>query len=502
MGIDIGTQGVRCCVADGEGRLLSAREEKYPSFYPRPGYAEQSPEDWIRCLEKAVSGCREQVKDRFAEISGVAVCSTSSTVVPVGKDGAPLSNAILWMDNRAAEQAEKINSTGHEILKHCGGKVSVEWLVPKMMWLRDRQPDLFAEARHIVEAQDYINHYLTGVWAASACQAACKANYVEDEGGFNAAFFDEIGFPEFFDKAVSSVLNEAEPVGKITKETAERLGLPESAVVYQGGVDAHVNMIGLGLCRSGETGLVMGSSFVHLALTDKPFFGGGIWGPYKNAVVPGKYCLEGGQVSAGSIVKWFINEFGVSAENPFEFLGAGAAKLPRGNDGLLLLDFFQGNRTPYKDSNAKGAYYGLTLAHTRFHMYRAILEGVAFGTRNILETIEKGAGAIKELRGCGGAARNELWLKIISDVTGKQIVLTENSDCAGILGGAIIAAVGSGFYKNFESACGAMTKITRVVDPDMAGHKEYFAFYQRYLRLYQSTRRLNAQHEELLLSNA
>jgi ribulose kinase len=236
----------------------------------------------------------------------------------------------------------------------------------------------------------------------------------------------------------------------------------------------------------------MGSSFVQLALTDKPFFGGGIWGPYKNSVVPGKYCLEGGQVSAGSIVKWFINEFGVTAENPFEFLGGRAVEIPRGSDGLLLLDFFQGNRTPYKDPNAKGAYYGLTLAHTRAHMYRAILEGVAFGMRNILETIEKGAGTIKELRGCGGAARNELWLRIISDVTGKPIVLTENSGNAGILGGAVIAAVGCGCYKNFESACGAMTKVTRVVEPDIAGYREYSVFYERYLRLYQSTRQLNA----------
>jgi FGGY-family pentulose kinase len=491
MGIDIGTQSVRCCVVDEQGCFLSVREEKYPTVYPRPGYAEQSPKDWIRCLEKTVLGCREQVGDRFKTVSGIAVCSTSSTVVPVNKNGEPLSNAILWMDNRAVEQAEKINKTGHEVLKHCGGEVSVEWLVPKMMWIRDNQPDIFAEAEHIVEVQDYINHYLTGNWAASVCQATCKSNYVEEKGGFSSDFFEKIGFPEFFDKAIATVLNEAEPVGKIAKETAEKLGLPENAVVYQGGVDAHVNMIGLGVCRSGETGVVMGSSFVQLALTDKPFFGDGIWGPYKNAVVPGKYCLEGGQVSAGSIVKWFIHEFNITSENPFKFLGAEAADIPKGSDGLLLLDFFQGNRTPYKDPNAKGVYYGLTLAHTRAHMYRAILEGVAFGMRNILDSMEKGAETIKQLRGCGGVTHNELWLRIISDVTGKPIVLTENSGNAGILGSAIIAAVGAGYYTSFEEACDAMTKVTTVVNPDLAGYKEYSVFYERYLALYQSTKKLN-----------
>jgi FGGY-family pentulose kinase len=491
MGIDIGTQSVRCCVVDEEGYFLSVREEKYPTVYPRPGYAEQSPKDWIRCLEKAVLSCRKEAGNRFKTISGIVVCSTSSTVVPVNKKGEALSGAILWMDNRAVKQAEKINKTGHEILKHCGGEVSVEWLVPKMMWIRDNEPDIFKEAGYIVEVQDYINYYLTGNWVASVCQATCKSNYVEERGGFSADFFERIGFPEFFDKAITTVLNEAEPVGKIAKETAEKLGLPENAVVYQGGVDAHVNMIGLGVCRSGQTGVVMGSSFVQLALTDKPFFGDGIWGPYKNAVVPGKYCLEGGQVSAGSILKWFIQEFNITAENPFKFLGSAAADIPKGSNGLLLLDFFQGNRTPYKDPNAKGAYYGLTLAHTRTHMYRAILEGVAFGMRNILERMEKGADEIKQLRGCGGATHNELWLKIISDVTGKPIVLTENSSNAGILGGAIIAAVGGGCYKSFEDACDAMTKVTRVVNPDMADYEEYSFFYERYLQLYQSTRKLN-----------
>ncbi|MDR1506030.1 MAG: hypothetical protein LBI67_02910 [Treponema sp.] len=492
MGIDIGTQSVRCCVVDAGGRFLSVQEEKYPTIYPRPGYAEQSPKDWIRCLEKSILNCREQAGDRFRDVAGIAVCSTSSTVVAVGKNGEPLSNAILWMDNRAVRQVEKINKTGHEILKHCGGEVSVEWLVPKMMWIRDNEPDIFAEAVRIVEAQDYVNHYLTGNWTASVCQATCKSNHVEERGGFSADFFDKIGFPEFFDKAATAVLDEAEPVGKIAKKTAEKLGLPENTVVYQGGIDAHVNMIGLGVCRSGETGVVMGSSFVQLALTDEPFFGDGIWGPYRNAVVPGKYCLEGGQVSAGSIIKWFINEFGIKGKNPFKLLGTEAADIPRGSEGLLLLDFFQGNRTPYKDPSAKGAYYGLTLAHTRAHMYRAILEGVAFGMRNILERMEKGAETIKQLRGCGGATANDFWLGIISDITGKPIVLTENSANAGVLGGAIIAAVGDGYYKSFEDACDAMTKVTTVVNPDMAANKEYSAFYEKYLRLYECTRALNA----------
>jgi ribulose kinase len=237
----------------------------------------------------------------------------------------------------------------------------------------------------------------------------------------------------------------------------------------------------------------MGTSFVQLALVDSPSFGEGIWGPYKDAIIPGKYCLEGGQVSAGSIIKWFIKEFGIQAENPFAVLGDEARKIPMGCEGLTLLDFFQGNRTPYKDPSARGIFFGLTLSHTRSHLYRAILEGVAFGMRNILDKMEEGREPITVLRGCGGATENALWVKIITGITGKPIVLTRDSMNAGILGGAIIAAVGSGEFAQFDEACSAMTKVTSIAEPDMIEYEGYEPYYRRYLQLYQNTKQLFAE---------
>jgi len=490
IGIDIGTQSVRCGIFDERGRFLTIQEEKHQTVYPKPGYAEQIPAEWLDCLDKIILRSRTELGNEiFVKIAGISVCATASTVLPV-KDGKPLSNAILWMDNRSVIQAKKINKTAHEILKHCGGEVSVEWLVPKMMWIRDNEPEIFNKAEFIVEAQDFINYYLTGNWAASVSQAVCKSNYVEEKGGFDKHFFEAVGFPEFFEKGNTKVLKQSETVGLLRKELVEKYGLSKNTVVYQGGIDAHVNMIGLGLSQAGETGVVMGTSFVQLALVDKPFFGSGIWGPYKDAVIPGKYCLEGGQVSAGSIVKWFIREFGIEAENPFTLLGEEARKIPKGCDGVTLLDFFQGNRTPYKDPKARGIFFGLTLSHTRSHMYRAILEGVAFGMRNILSGMEEGRTPITTLRGCGGVTENELWKKIIADVTGKPIILTVNSANAGILGAAIIAAVGNGVYRNFQDACSNMTETASVVEPDMAEYKAYEPYYRRYLSLYEHTKQL------------
>lgn len=487
IGLDFGTQGVRCGIIDEEGAIVAISEQKYHTAHPSPGFAQQCPADWKSCMDMAIQTCYDNVpKGTFERAVGMAVCTTSSTVIPVKEDGRELSDAILWMDVRAVEEVEKINKTHHKVLKYCGKEVSVEWMVPKMMWIKKNQPELFQEADRIVELQDYINHFLTGRWCASVSQSTCKCNYVESMGGYNREFFEAIGFLEFFDKANLDVLKQGQPVGLLKEELAEKYNLPKDIMVYQGGIDAHVNVVGLGVCRPGETGVVMGSSFVHLAVVERMMFEKGIWGPYKDAIIPEHYCLEGGQISAGSITKWFVREFDVEGENPYMVMAEEAEKIPLGSDGVVMLDFFQGNRTPYKDPHAKGVFFGLTLGHTRAHLYRALLEGVAFGTRNILETMENDRDSIHEIRGCGGVAHNPIWMQIIADVTGKPIVLTEQSSNAGVLGCAVISAVGSGQYETFEQACQKMVHITKVIKPNMAKYKKYGKVYQKYLELYRN----------------
>lgn len=491
MGIDFGTQGVRCGVLDDNGNIAAISEYKYNTVYPQPGWAEQNPDQWISSMEKAIGDCKEQAgQNVFSKIVGLTLCSTASTVIPVDDNGNALSAAILWMDVRAVEQAKLINKTHHKTLKYCGKEVSVEWIVPKMMWMRDNTPEIFEKADRIVEQQDFMNYYLTGRWCASISQATCKSNYVERMGGFNKEFFASINFEEFFEKCNSEVVKQAEPVEIIRKELAQKYGLEESVIVYQGGIDAHVNVVGLGVSSPGETGIVMGSSFVHLAVVEHLMFEEGIWGPYKNAIIPDMYCLEGGQISAGSITKWFVREFDIRGENPYEQAANEASKIALGSDGIVMLDFFQGNRTPFKDPLAKGVFYGLTLSHTRAHIYRAILEGVAFGTRNILQTMENDRDTIHEIRGCGGVTRNPLWMQIITDVTGKPIVLTEQSSNAGVLGCAIISAVGNGYFESFKEACSSMVHVSKVVEPSEDNYRQYTDIYKRYIDIYNSLKHI------------
>ena len=491
MGLDFGTQGVRCGIIDENGAVAASCEAKYDTKYPRPGWAEQRPSQWEECLSTAVFSCRETAgHDVFSRIASIAVCSTASTVIAVDANGAPLRNAILWMDVRSVNEAQKINATNHPALRHCGGEDSVEWLVPKMLWLKENEPEIFNKASRIVEQQDYINHYLTGEWCSSVSQSTCKANYVEELGGFAPDFFEAIGLPEFFEKANTRVIKQGQEVGKLRGGIARGFGLSPNVKVYQGGIDAHINMIGLGVNRPGQTGVVLGSSFVHLAMVEKPLFKEGIWGPYKDAIIPDAYCLEGGQVSAGSITKWFLKEFDIKGQNPYLTIADEAAKVPIGCEGVVALDFFQGNRTPYKDPLAKGVFYGLTLSHTRAHMYRAVLESIAFGTRNILDSMSGKDTEINEIRACGGVVNNPLWLQIIADVTRRPVVLTEQSGMAGVLGCAVIAAVGVGHCAGFGEACGKMVHTTRVIEPNESNSKLYDAPYNDYHLLYDSLKQM------------
>ena len=403
IGIDFGTQGVRCGIIDMKGNIMALNESGYSTQYPEPGWAKQKPAEWLLSLDKALACCvHEAGKEVLDSVKGISICATSSTVVMADREGNAISDAILWMDNRAKSETETINKTAHGVLKHCGGEDSVEWLIPKMLWLKNNERTGYDNAYRVVEQLDFVNYHLTGEWCASVCQATCKGNYVQDGERWNNDFFTSIGLDDYADKLNTNVKKLGEPVGRLKRALAEKYSLPGDVFVYQGGIDAHVAMLGLGVCKPGDMGVVMGTSFVHIALSKNPLFLDGLWGPYKHAVVPDLYCIEGGQVSTGSITKWFINEFGIDKRDGYMDMSRQAEKINPGSDGVVTLDFFQGNRTPYKDPKAKGVVYGLTLSHTKAHIFRSILEGIAYGTKNIIDTMKQGGLEIKNIMACGG----------------------------------------------------------------------------------------------------
>ncbi len=497
VGIDCGTQGLRTVVVDGEGRVLGEASQEYEVSYPRPTWAEQNPDDWWAAAEATVREALSRAGLSGDDVVGVSVDGTSCTVVACKRDGTPLRPAILWMDQRAVEEAQAITNTRHPILKYVSWQESPEWMIPKAWWLSKHEPDVFREADLIIEQTDWMMFRLTGKWAASLCNATCKWNYARPEGGWPVGLLEAIGFAELMEKWPQQVLPMGAPAGELTAEAAEKLGLRPGIAVAQGGIDAYAAMLGVGVVRPGRMALVMGSSTCHMALCDRGIFESHVWGPYPDALIEGLWVLEGGQTATGSIVDWLADNFGYREElearqrgvSRFSVLDEKAAAVPPGADGLVALDFWQGNRTPIRDPLLRGCIWGLSLSHSTGHVLRAIYEATAMGTRHILEDLAQAGFQAEAIYACGGGTRSGLWLQIHADVCQIPIHLTDQPEAAA-LGAAICAAVGAGMFPDLPSAAEAMVNVVRTVEPDPGKKGVYDFLFDKYLRTYEALRDL------------
>jgi ribulose kinase len=259
------------------------------------------------------------------------------------------------------------------------------------------------------------------------------------------------------------------------------LDLPETVLVVQGGADALIGMIGLAVARPGQLALITGSSHLQFAVGETASHVPGLWGTYQDAVYPGRTILEGGQTSTGSIVAWLRRLTGEALD--LDTLNIEAARLEPGADGLLVLDHFQGNRTPYTDPLSRGAITGLSLHHTAAHLFRAMLEGIGFGTRAILDRMAQAGCGAAEITAGGGATRSALWLQIHADTSGLPVVVPEVAE-APSLGAAVLAAHGAGHYDTIDAGIAAMVRPGRRIEPNPERVAQYAEIYRRYEKLY------------------
>jgi ribulose kinase len=359
-------------------------------------------------------------------------------------------------------------------------------MIPKALWIKQNEPENFDRAVTICEYQDYINLHLTGRLGASINNVSTRWHCDYSREGVPKSLLEKLDLGELAEKWPQDVFRLGELVGGLTPRAAGHLGLTPDLPVVQGGADAQIGMIGLGVVKPGNLALITGSSHLHLGLSEKPFHGTGIWGTYADALLPGLHTVEGGQTSTGSVINWLKNLFG---ESDYEALNRDASKLPPGSENLIVQEHFQGNRTPHTDPKSRGAFHGLTLKHGREHLFRAAIEGVAFGSELILESMRTNGFFPESIVVSGGATRSELWLQIHSDVSNLPLTLTKNPD-APLLGCAILAAVGAGIYEDIPTAVEQMVQIDRVIEPNSQVHAEYQPFYEAYKASYVGLRNI------------
>lgn len=481
---DGGTESLRARVYDLGGTCLGQKAVPYETkFYPG-ARAEQNPEDWWQALVDAARGAILESGIDAGEIEAMCFATTCCTVVALDKDGRALRPALMWMDVRANAEADAVLATGDAALAINGagnGPVSAEWMIPKALWLKRHEPETFAAAATICEYQDFLTLRLTGERCASLDNAGLRWHYSSRNGGWARGILAKLGLEELEGKWPARVVPPGEVVGTLTLAAANALGLKQSVKVVQGGADALIGMIGLGVAQPGQLALITGSSHLQFGVTEAPLHAKGVWGAYPDIVYPDRYIVEGGQTSTGSIINWLRRFCGGTLD--LAELNAKAAALPPGAEGLVVQDHFQGNRTPYTDPLSRGAICGLTLAHEPHHVFRAIMEGIGFGTRAILDAFKAGGYASTEITVGGGATASELWMQIHADTAGLPVRIPASPD-APSTGSAVLAAHGAGRFASIDEGIAAMVRPGRSIEPRPKESAEYEEIYQRYLALY------------------
>lgn len=495
VSVDVGTESVRAGVFDASGTLLgTSAASPHETTYPQPGWAEQSADAWWTGMGAAVRGAIADARCDPASIRCLCLATTSCTVLALDLAGRPLRPALLWMDARSAPEAAEILAlgAGDPALSVGGtGPLSAEWMLPKARWLKGNEPHVWAVAATICECQDWLNFMCTGAMVAGGCNVATRwhCDGVEalqpgSEGGFGGqptSLLRRVGLEDLAAKWPARCVAMGACIGPVTAEACAHLGLAPGVLLVQGGADAFVGLLGLGVVgapHQTDIGLVTGSSHLQLAVTQllpgaRPRPAAGCWGWYRGAPLPFLAMAEGGQSSTGAALQWARRLFGGSLRE----LDDEAAALPVGAEGCLALETLQGARTPATDPLARGALLGLSLQHTRAHAWRALLEAVCMGTRAALDALASALGRPPAaLCVSGGVTRSPLWLQMHADATGLPVLVGQTNE-APLLGGAVLGIAHAEYGGDVRAAVEAMVRVARRVEPRPAEAAQYDALY-------------------------
>lgn len=522
LGIDFGTLSARAVIIDiktAEEISTSVCEyrhgvisEKFIDGSSLPAdYALQHPQDYLDSMFFVIKDCIEKSGVRPEQIVGIGVDFTASTVMPVLKDGTPLcftetfkhtphAYVKLWKHHAAQKEADEINAlakkTNAAWLKKYGGSISSEWLFPKVLQVLKENPDVYENTFRFIEAGDWIVWMLTGKETHSVCTTGFKAMWDEENGYPDKSFLKAL-HPDFENivgtKISEDVIKLSETAGYITKEIAEKTGLKEGTPVMPAFIDAHAALPALGITKSGELLMIIGTSTCHILLGDKKSYIPGISGFVKDGIVDNLYAFEAGQACVGDSFDWFVKncvpasyteDAKAQGINIHKYLREKASLLSPGSNGVLALDWFNGNRTPYDNGDLSGVLLGLNINTAPEQIYRALIESTAYGTKRIVDIYEENGIKINKLYAAGGIAeKDELLMQIYADVLGREIFLSGTSQaCA--YGSAVLGAVNKNGYSSLIEAAENMKKINTIsYKPNFENTKIYATLYEEYKTL-------------------
>jgi len=481
MCIDIGTAGCRIVIFDEKGRQVSQSYQEYQSIYLSSRWIDHDPKTWLQAVRKTAREAIKKIECDKNCISAVAVTSQRSTVIPVDKKGNPLDNAILWQDKRAVEETKHlINEYGMEkIYDITGLRIDPYFTLPKLLWLKKNKTEIYKNSYTFLMVQDYIIHYLTGKFKTDWTQASRTMLFNIDKLKWDKDLIESVGID--FSK-LPEIVPPGSIIGVVNKAASDELGLPRGVKVIASGGDQQCAAIGLGVIKTGIMEVNTGTGSFVLANIDKPIKDINKGLICSASSIAGKWVLEAGIFTTGSIYRWFRDNFGQIKMETQRELGIDAYKImdseaerePVGANGLLLVPHFAASAAPYWNPEARGILFGLSLAHKRSSIIRAMLEGIAFEIQKNIGIMENYTKEIKEIRISGGLTRSEIFNQIQADIYGKTVIKTDYEE-ASALGAAVIAATTIGLYNNINSAVDKMVNVNNLSrkKPNIKNHKLY-----------------------------
>ena len=486
LGIDVGTGGTRAVLIDLRGRVISAATAEHaPMSSPHIGWAEQAPDDWWRAACQAIKECLAKSGTTAQEVSAIGLTGQMHGLVLLDAQDQVVRPALLWCDQRTGEECREITEqVGTErLIELTANPALTGFTLPKIWWVRKHEPELWGRVRSLMLPKDYIRFRLTGARAIDVADASGTLMFDVVHRRWSKPMLEISRIDEGL---LPKVFESPEISGQVHEQGARLAGLKAGIPVVAGAGDQAAGAVGMGIVKPGAVSATIGTSGVVFAATSAPLLEPkGRIHTFCHAI-PNRWHVMGVTQGAGLSLRWFRDQFGAGKDDgrdPYERLAEEAARTPPGADGLLWAPYLMGERTPHLDPQARGALLGITAQHTRAHVIRAILEGVAFSLRDTLTLFREIGVPIESIRLSGGGARSALWQQIQADIYGMPVELIE-ADEGAAYGAALLAGVGTGNWATVEAACETAVRVAKRVQPDENTARRMDLQYVEYRKLY------------------
>lgn len=503
IGLDIGTTALKAAIFDTSGNLLAVSSREYALLTPKLNYVEVPAEVYWEAFHAVLGDLREKYPLSEAQEAALAISAQGETLFFLDQNGNLLRNAIVWMDNRAQEEAKELSRKfSDEVCYQVTGQVSFEpcWPAAKILWVRKNEPEIFSKVSKFLLIEDYFIYRMTGKYATEG-SLVCSSVYWDIK---RKCYWKEmLDYLEISENQLAPVYESGEVVGRIKKEIAVELGLPENLTVCTGALDQAAGAIGAGNCKEGLFSETIGAALAICAPVSRPVLDPNRKMPLHYFAVPDTYMIHT-FTNGGMTLRWFRDKFcqmEIDAQNAglgdaYDLIGKEVEQVPAGSDGLLMLPHLAGSNAPDVNSKAKGVWFGFTLQHTRAHFMRSVMESLGYIVKRNIDSLADMGIEVKEIRSIGGGSKSAVWNQIKADIC--QIPLeTVSSVEAASLGAAILAGKATGVFQNIDEAVEKMVAVKNRTNPDVEKVAVYQKGYQMYQRVFRDLEKSFEQSFEI-----